>query len=57
MFRKLVNNLIGKNIGQLFKRKETIRDLPRIETARAKGEDILNLSGNENDIGIANFFK
>ncbi|XP_065223906.1 exportin-5 [Planococcus citri] len=57
MFKKLVSNLIGKNIGQLFKRKETIRDLPRIEINRPKGENILNLSGNENDIGIANFFK
>lgn len=57
MFRKLVNNLIGRNIGQLFKRKEAIRDLPRIEIPRPKGENILNLSGNENDIGIANFFR
>ncbi len=56
MFKKLVNNLIGRNVGQLFKRKETIRDLPRIEMPRPKGENILNSSGNENDIGIANFF-
>lgn len=57
MFRKLVNNLIGRNIGQLFKRKETIRDLPKIEIVKPKGENILNLSGSEIDIGIANFFK
>lgn len=57
MFRKLVNNLIGRNIGQLFKRKEAIRDLPRIEIPRPKGENILNTSGNENGIGIANLFR
>lgn len=56
MFKKLVNNIIGKNVGQLFQRKEAIRDLPKIEILRPKGENITVTATNEHDLGIANFF-
>ncbi|XP_039280028.1 exportin-5-like [Nilaparvata lugens] len=36
MFKKLTNPLIGCNMGQLFRRKAFIRDLPRIEAQSKK---------------------
>ncbi|KAI5693768.1 hypothetical protein M8J76_002101 [Diaphorina citri] len=35
MFKKLVANIIGKNVGQLFKCRATIKELPRIVPAGA----------------------
>ncbi|XP_075214562.1 exportin-5-like protein Ranbp21 [Lycorma delicatula] len=34
MFKKLTSSLIGQNMGQLFKRKAFIRDLPKFETSK-----------------------
>lgn len=56
MFRKLVNNIIGKNVGQLFKCRATVKELPRLApkprhspTARDNGaalDDIASLFSN-----------
>ncbi|KAK9509310.1 hypothetical protein O3M35_006655 [Rhynocoris fuscipes] len=53
MFKKVTSPLIGRNMGQLFRKKVAIRDLPRFEIVKKyKQIDTINTDDN----GITNLF-
>lgn len=54
MFRKVTSPLIGRNVGQLFRKKVAIRDLPKLESIKPKFNNDLINSNEEN--GLINLF-
>nr|XP_024216968.1 exportin-5 [Halyomorpha halys] len=55
MFKKVTSPLIGRNVGQLFRKKVAIRDLPKIESLKPKLNSDLLFNNDEN--GLVTLFK
>lgn len=56
MFKKVTSPLIRRNVGQLFRKKVAIRDLPKIDIIKPKlNTDIVSESKEEN--GLVNLFQ
>lgn len=55
MFKKVTSPLIARNVGQLFRKKVAIRDLPKIDNIKPKLNSDLLFNNDEN--GLVKLFK
>ncbi|XP_008203379.1 exportin-5 [Nasonia vitripennis] len=56
LFKKITNQLIGRNIGQLFRKEVKIANLPRLEVSSKEVARVDDLSKNSHDTGLTALF-
>lgn len=56
LFKKITNQLIGRSVGQLFRKEVKINNLPRIEVSGKQAVRVDEISENSTDSGFAALF-